>query len=87
MFHQPVHSADTDVNAIITQKDVGGFVSSEALPVIRMDMENQGSNMLVLPDTGRGLWREMLVISASVDPKNPAEGADAVLEAELMNRV
>jgi len=29
----------------------------------------------------------MLVISASVDPKNPAEGADAVLEAELMNRV
>ena len=55
MFHQPVHSADTDVNAIITQKDVGGFVSSEALPVIRMDMENQGSNMLVLPGTGSGL--------------------------------
>jgi hypothetical protein len=29
----------------------------------------------------------MLVISASVDPKDPAEGLDAVLEAELMNGV
>jgi len=42
------------VNAIITQKDVGGFVSFEALPVIRMDMENQGSNMLILLIRGAG---------------------------------
>ncbi len=40
--------------------------------------------MLIFPDTWCGFSREMFVISASVDPKNPAEGFDAVLETELM---
>lgn len=55
--------------------------------VVRVDMENQGSNMLVFPDAGSGFSREMLVISASVDIKNPAERFDAVLETQLMNGI
>lgn len=55
--------------------------------VVRVDMENQGSNMLVFPDAGSGFSRKMLVISASVDIKNPAERFDAVLETQLMNGI
>ena len=54
--------------AIITLKNIGDFVSSKPLVVIRMNMENQGGDMLIFPDTRSGFRREMLVISASVDP-------------------
>lgn len=54
--------------AIITLKDISDFVCSEPLAVIRIDMEDQGSDMLVLPDTWCRFSREMFVISASVDP-------------------
>lgn len=52
MFRQPVHSADADVYAIITQKGVSDFVSSEPFTVIRIDMGNQENGMLVLLVTG-----------------------------------
>ena len=68
MSHQPVHSADADAYAIITLKNIGDFISSETLVVIRMNMENQGGDMLIFPDTRSGFRKEMLVISASVDP-------------------
>ena len=73
--------------AIITLKDISNLVCPEPLAVIRMDMENQGSNMLVFPDAGSGFSRKMLVISASVDIKNPTECFDAVLETQLMNGI
>ena len=50
-----------------------------------MNMENQGSNMLILPDAGSCGSREMFVIGASVDPKNPAKGINCVLETELVS--
>lgn len=75
------------MNAIITLKDIGGLVCSEPLVVIRMDAENQGSNVLIFPDTQSRIGRKMLVISASVDPKDPAEGFDIVLETQFMYSV
>ena len=57
------------------------------LVVNRMDMENQGSNLLVLADTGSGLCRKMLVIRASVDAEYPAGGLNWVLETELVDSI
>ena len=87
MFHQSVHPSGTDAYAIVTSEDVGDFISAQPFAVICMDMENQRSNMLVLPDAWGGFGREMFVISASVDPENAAERFNAVLETQLMNGV
>ena len=84
---QPVHPSDTDAYAIVTPEDAGDFISAKPFVVIRMDMENQRSNMLVLPDAWGGFSREMFVMSASVDPENAAERFNAVLETQLMNGV
>lgn len=87
MFHQSVHPSDTDAYAIVTPEDVGDFISAKPFVVIRMDMENQRSNLLVLPDAWGGFRREMFVISASVDPENAAERFNVVLETQLMDGV
>lgn len=87
MFHQPVHPSDTDVYAIVTPEDVSDFISAQAFIVIRMDMEDQRSDLLVLFDARGGFRREMLVISASVDPENAAERFNAMLETQLMDSV
>lgn len=52
-----------------------------------MNVEDQGSNLLILLDTGGRFSREMFVISASVDPENAAESLNAVLKSELVDRV
>lgn len=87
MFHQSVHPSDTDAYAIVTLEDVGDFISAQPFVVIRMDMENQRSNLLILPDAWGGFSREMFVISASVDPENAAERFNVVLETQLMDGV
>ena len=87
MFHQSVHPSDTDADAIVTPEDVGDFISAQPFVVIRMDMENQRSNQLILPDAWGGFGREMFVISASVDPENAAERFNVVLETQLMDGV
>lgn len=87
MFHQSVHPSDTDAYAIVTLEDVGDFISAQTFVVIRMDMENQRSNLLILPDAWGGFSREMFVISASVDPENAAERFNVVLETQLMDGV
>ena len=85
-FHQTVHSADTDVNAIITLKNTGNFISTKTLVVISMNLQNKPGYLLILFGATRWLRIVMLVISTSVDTQNPAEGFDVMLEAELMNR-
>lgn len=45
-----------------------------------MNMENHGSNMLVLPDAGSWGIRKMFVTGDYVDPKTPAKGLNCVLE-------
>ena len=40
LFHQAVHSSDTDVYAIITLKNIGNFVSAKPFVVISIDMKN-----------------------------------------------
>ena len=39
-FHQTVHPTDTDVNAIITLKNTGNFVSTKMLVVISINLQN-----------------------------------------------
>lgn len=87
MFHQSVHPSDADAYAIVTPENVGDFISAQPFVIIRMDMENQRSNMLVLPDAWGGFSREMFVISASVALENTAERFNIVLETQLMNGV
>ena len=87
LFHQAVHSSDTDVYAIITLKDICDFVSAEPLVVISIDMKNERSNILIFFNTRRGFGRKMLVIGTPVYSENLAQYLNAMLEAELMYSV
>ena len=85
--HQPVHSPDADVYAIVTLKDVLDLVCARPLVIIRIDMENRTLEALVLRNTGSGHCSEMLVISAPVDVQHSAQGFDVMLETEFMDSV
>lgn len=52
-----------------------------------MNVENQGSNMLIFFNTRSRNSRKMFVISISVDPENPAERFDRMLKTELMDSI
>lgn len=66
-FHQVVHSSDTDMDAIITLENKGNFICSEPLVVVGVNMENQGKNILILPDAGSRLSGEMFIVGVFVD--------------------
>ena len=85
--HQAVHSSNADADAIITLEDVGNLVSSYAFIAVGIDLKDGMPDALVLLDTGSRLGVEVLVISAAVYVKHPAERLDAASEAELMDRV
>ena len=69
---------------LVKMIEAGDFISAQTFIVIRMDMEDQRSDLLVLFDARGGFRWEMFIISASVDPENAAERLDAVLETQLM---
>lgn len=46
-FHQTVHSTDTDVNAIITLKNIGNFVSTKTFVVISVNLQNKPDYLLI----------------------------------------
>ena len=52
-----------------------------------MNVEDKGSNTLVICDARSGFRREMLVISTPVDPEDTAERLNAVLETQFMDSV
>ena len=52
-----------------------------------MDMEDEGSNPLILPDVRGWFSGKMFVISAPVDPEDTAKRLNAVLETQLMDSV
>ena len=85
-FHQTVHSADADVNAIVTLKDKCYFVSTETLVVIGIDLQDQSCNLLILFSSISWLSVKVLVIGASVNAKNLTENLDVMLEAKLVYR-
>lgn len=60
LFHQPVHSSDTDVYAIVTLEDVGDFINTQPFVVIRMDMEDRRSNLLISLTCGVGFAEKCL---------------------------
>lgn len=86
-LHQPVHPSDADVYAIITSQDVLDLVSAEPFVIVSIDVEDGGTDFLILHrPQGRGRPK-VLVIGAAVYPENPTERLDLVLEAEFMNGV
>ncbi|ERJ83003.1 hypothetical protein HMPREF1987_01229 [Peptostreptococcaceae bacterium oral taxon 113 str. W5053] len=87
VLHQTVHSTNTDVNAIITCKDKGNLVSPQLFFVIRINLQNLFSNLLIFFYT-RGRNRgEVLIVGAAVYSKNSAKSFNIMLETELMNSV
>ena len=46
-FYQAVHSANADVNAIITLEDELYFICTKALVIISIDMKDKAFDMLV----------------------------------------
>lgn len=46
-FHQTVHSTDTSVNAIITLKNTGNFVSTKMFVVISVNLQNKPDYLLI----------------------------------------
>ena len=67
VFHQSVHSADTDVNAIITLKNVSDLVSTKPLIIIGINLKDHLTDLLIFPGAVSRIRTEMLVIGASVD--------------------
>ena len=65
-FHQAVHSANADVNAIITLQKVSNLIGTKTLVVIRINVQDQGSDVLVFTRARCRLGTEVLVIGTSV---------------------
>ena len=86
-FHQPVHSSDADVYAIITLKNTGDLVGTKPFVVIGIDPEDDPGNLLVFLCTIGRFRTVMLVISAPVDTKDFTKNFDVMLEAQLMDRI
>ena len=84
IFHQAVHSTDTDVNAIITLKNVSDFISTKPFVIISEDLQNGFCDCLIFFGAISRFSAVMLVISASVDTKNFAEKFDVMLETKFM---
>lgn len=53
--HQPVHSSDTDADAIVTLKDALYFISAQALIKIRIDVQDHTFKALILANAGKWL--------------------------------
>lgn len=61
------------MDAIITLKNEGDFVCTKPFVVIGINMEDQGSNVLILFDTRSRFSRKMLIVGASVNPQDSTE--------------
>ena len=46
-FHQAIHSTDTDVNAIVTLKNIGDFISTKPFVIIGINLKNALSDFLI----------------------------------------
>ena len=71
--HEPVHSSDTDVDAIITLKDISDLISAKTLLIVGMDLQNEPCNLLILFCTVSGFRGVVLIVSASVNTENLAK--------------
>ena len=75
------------MDAIITLKNEGDFVCTKPFVVIGINMEDQGSNVLILFDTRSRFSRKMLIVGASVNPQDATERFNVMLEPKFMNCV
>ena len=71
-LHQAVHSSDTDMDAIITLKNISDFVCAKPFSMLTMDAKDQRRKLLILRDTGRWSRMKVLIISTSIDAQHPA---------------
>lgn len=86
-FHQAVHSADTDMDAIITGKNMSDFVSADPLAVVRVDAEDEPPDLLVLDSSCSRSRMKMFVVGAAVYVQDTAQGFDGVLTTEPVDRI
>lgn len=82
--HQPVHSSDTDVYAIITSEDICDLVCADRFVIIRIDLKDDTLDISILLCSGRRLRAEMLVVGAAVYFKDPAQSLDIMLKTQFM---
>lgn len=82
--HQAVHSADTDVNAIITLKDELYLMDIKTFIIIRVDMKNKAFDALIFRYTWGSSVIKVFIISTSVDIKHTTQGFNIMLETKPM---
>jgi len=80
-LHEPVHSADADINAIITFKNTGNFICTKPFLALGIYLQNEGFQLLIFRNSWCRGCVKVLIIGASVDPKYPAKGFDRVLKS------
>ena len=85
--HQPVHSSETDVNAIITLQYTADFIGPEGIVVIIVDPKDELSDFLILAGTGSRLRIKVLVVGAAIYLQHSAKSLDAVLVAQFVDCV
>ena len=86
-FHQAVHSADTDMNAIITGRNMRDPVSADPLVVVRIDVKDSPADLLILNGScSRGAVK-MPVVSTSVYIQYAAQGFNGVLRSEPVDGI
>ena len=73
--------------AIITLEDVSNYISTRPFAVISINAKDKGCNVLNLLNPRSSFGREVLVIGASVNTKDFAQGFDAVLELEFIDSI
>lgn len=84
-FHQAVHSADADFNAIVALENNGDFVRPEALVVLGVYEENDLFNTLILYAARSRFRVKVLVIGTAVYSEHTAQRFDIMLVPELVN--
>ena len=63
------------------------FISTDAVVVVGIDMKNEATNVLILLDSWRRRRIKVLIVGTAVDVKDPAQGFDVMLEAQLMDGI
>ena len=84
-FHQTVHSAAADVNAIFPRKTFGHFLRTQSLVAFDVKCKDFCSKRSVFNSSVRIFAVAELVISAPIDLQNPTKCCNSVFMAKRMD--
>ena len=85
VFHQAVHSADTDVNAIITLQYVSNLIGAKSFVVVSVNVQYIGPDDLIFLITRGRAGKEVLIVGTSVYLQDTTQDPDVVLQSELVD--